>query len=360
MKRIEEAFCRQPEYESKSKRLAHAISELINDDVLKSGDALPPQREIASALGVALGVVTQVFNSMKKNGLLYGERGRGTFVAYKTRFAHDIGDRFSLDEDSFEIEDTNENKNLILCNVIERLNFLNDPLPDYIELGSMPSIPGTLKNYGAAYLRQHGLHIAPQDVTICHNAYVALGVAFNLIGRNGVIGMPELSFAPLLSKRLLAANARIIPIMTDHSGILPEALENACQLYGLTALTCSPECEIPTTYRMNLQRRQEIAEIARKYDLTIVENNWLIPNGTEPEIPPLMQLVPERTIFLEHGTKMLCNCEFCSFSYVPISLRDEFIYLRNITAGPLGLLARRLTRYWLEKGLVEKEFTKKK
>lgn len=337
-----------------AERLEEAIRNLIASGGLRDGEA-PPQRTIAEELGISLALANRVFNKLKKDGLLYGERGRGSFVAFRTHFAHDYGDRFSLDEDWLD-EPPPASAGPILCNLVERLNFMDSPLPETVAF--MPQAGG-LKEYGAEYLAQYGLRLKPCDVTISHNAYLAFSTAFQICCEQGAaIAAPELSFLPIFSKKLAAANARLVPLECDSFGIIPEALENACRVFGAKLATCSPGCELPTATIMHLRRRERIAEIARRHDLAIIENCWLMP-GFEASPPPLAALAPERTIFLEHGTKMLSHGNFCSFSYIPPRLREKFIYQRNIAAGPLALLARRICAHWLKSGLAQADFSRK-
>lgn len=343
----------------KAERLEGAILRMIKEGLLLGGDALPPQREIAARLDVSLSVVTKVFNNLKKSGVLYGERGRGSFVAQKGQFAHDQGDRFYLDEDSLEERAHKTPEGPVLCNLVERLEFMNEPLPETLDFKNLPASKPALKEYGAEYLRFLGMRLSPENITVSHNAYLALWVAFKICCPPGsVLGAPDISFLPLFRSRLAAANVDLVPIASDDYGIQPEALERACVNHHLTALTVSPECELPTTKRMGGKRRGETAAIARKYNLTIIENNWLLPDA-EPEIPALAAFAPERTILLEHGSKMLSCGSFCSFSYVPLPLREKFIYQRNIIAGPLPLFSRRLTAYWIDSGRMAREFESK-
>lgn len=361
---IHDAFAAQDASLPRGKRLEAALLSLLDRAVLVEGDALPPQREVAGALGLSLGTVTKAYERLKRSGMLYGERGRGSFIAYRRQFAHDFGDRFVLDEDHLHdgvAEGEADEDACILCNVIERLEFLNPPLPARLPLGPAPGEgPDSLRETGSAYLRQLGVYLRPGDVMLSHNAYVALWTAFQVGCPPGsVLGVPTLSFMPLFQQRLVAANVRLVPLSSDDYGIVPEALENACRTQGLSVLSCSPECELPTTYRMEGKRREEIAALARKYDLKVIEHNWLLPNGQEPDQRALAMFIPERTIFLEHGSKMLACGTCCSFSYVPESLRADFIYMRNILFGPLPLLSRRLSYSWLSKGFARRDFARK-
>ena len=47
---------------------------------LRPGDRLPPQRDLASAIGVTVGTVTRAYQLAARQGLVGGEIGRGTYV----------------------------------------------------------------------------------------------------------------------------------------------------------------------------------------------------------------------------------------------------------------------------------------
>ena len=61
-------------------RLAEAISRDVVGGVLGRGDRLPPQRELADAMGLTVGTVTRAYQIATRRGLIAGEVGRGTYV----------------------------------------------------------------------------------------------------------------------------------------------------------------------------------------------------------------------------------------------------------------------------------------
>lgn len=61
--------------------LADALESDIHSGILKPGEKLPPQRELADRLGVNLSTVTRAFRVCALNGLIFGVVGSGTFVA---------------------------------------------------------------------------------------------------------------------------------------------------------------------------------------------------------------------------------------------------------------------------------------
>src|SRR5262245_34554933 len=60
--------------------IADAIAADLAAGRLKSGERLPPQRELAWKLGVTVGTVTRAYQEAEKRGLLTGEVGRGSFL----------------------------------------------------------------------------------------------------------------------------------------------------------------------------------------------------------------------------------------------------------------------------------------
>jgi DNA-binding transcriptional MocR family regulator len=84
----------------------------------------------------------------------------------------------------------------------------------------------------------------------------------------------------------------VVTVELDEHGIVPEALEAACRRHGAQVLCLTTEAQNPTTGRMPVKRRQEIAEIARRYDLQILEDDCY--SVAESDIPSLRALAPER------------------------------------------------------------------
>lgn len=63
-----------------SDAISEQILKLISTGVLKPGDALPPQRQLASQLGVSLSSLREALHALAAIGVIEVKRGRGTFV----------------------------------------------------------------------------------------------------------------------------------------------------------------------------------------------------------------------------------------------------------------------------------------
>ncbi len=66
-----------PPYE----QLRRQLADLITAGQLGPGDRLPPLRQLAGDLGVAVGTVARTYRELEQEGLLSSRRGGGTRVA---------------------------------------------------------------------------------------------------------------------------------------------------------------------------------------------------------------------------------------------------------------------------------------
>ncbi|MDD3169836.1 MAG: winged helix-turn-helix domain-containing protein, partial [Eubacteriales bacterium] len=81
------------------KALAEALEADIKTGILKPGEKLPPQRELADQINVNLSTVTRAFRLCELKGLISGVIGRGTFVSTDAKVSLSL----TSQEDAFNI-----------------------------------------------------------------------------------------------------------------------------------------------------------------------------------------------------------------------------------------------------------------
>ncbi|TAI64222.1 aminotransferase class I/II-fold pyridoxal phosphate-dependent enzyme [Bradyrhizobium sp. Leo170] len=87
----------------------------------------------------------------------------------------------------------------------------------------------------------------------------------------------------------------------DEHGVVPTALDAACRRHAPKAVYLVPTIHNPTTATMPLSRREEVAEILRRNDVLLLEDDAYGP--LEPDAVPLASLIPERTYFMASLSK---------------------------------------------------------
>lgn len=79
-------------------QLEEEIKSMILHQQLKPGDLLPSEREYAEKYAISRMTVRQAISNLVKEGLIYRQKGKGTFVADK-KFEQDLSGLTSFSED---------------------------------------------------------------------------------------------------------------------------------------------------------------------------------------------------------------------------------------------------------------------
>ena len=132
------------------------------------------------------------------------------------------------------------------------------------------------------------------------------GLDIRIIAPGALEPMTDSPTNLLLSKKAADAGvktlAEVVPyrlhgVDLDAGGLKPAALEKAIAETGARVLYTIPTLQNPTTITMTAARRKQIAAIARKRDLLIVEDEAYRAIAAPGDRPPTFtELAPDRTI----------------------------------------------------------------
>ncbi len=279
--------------------LSRALREAIRSGDLPQNAQLPTVRDLAWRLHLTPGTVARAYQMATQEGLLAATVGRGTFVAAQAP-------RLGPTQPLYTERVTGGTTGLVdlrppqVAEVGQREAF-RAALLDMAETTGQGWLDYTSQS-GEAELRAEIVTwmgdrllgpIGPQDVALTHGGQNAIHLIFDccLRGERPVVLIEELAY-PGFRYAARAARAEVVPVEIDDHGVVPEALEAACRRHGAQVLCLTSEAQNPTTGRMPVERRQQIAEIARRYDLQILEDDCY--SVAESEIPSLRALAPER------------------------------------------------------------------
>lgn len=181
------------------------------------------------------------------------------------------------------------------------------------------------------WLAEQGITASEDRLLFSHGAQHGIMLALLATGCVG-----ETLFCEGLSYPGMLGNARqlknqVVGLAMDEEGLLPEALDAACRTRRAKLLYLTPTLQNPTTATMSLARRDAIVAIARRHDLLIVEDdvNGLLP---ESALPPLVNLAPERVIYLGSLAKIACGGLRVGFVLSPPALRNGFAQAMRLSS----------------------------
>lgn len=336
---------------TKHKLLTERIIADIDANILPAQTRMPTHRDLARQLGVSVQTVSLSYKEAERRGYLRGEVGRGTFVRSRVT---ETADRFMLDRDPGETVDLSiiraiyteaheDASRAVMRRLAQSDNsaFMRPCRP----------IAGLERHRAAAqvWLRGLGVEAVTDRILITNGAAHGLFLAVAAVVRPGEIVLTEnLTDHGIIGlANVLGFTLRGLP--TDQEGILVEAFEEACAAGGVTALVLIPSLGNPTSHVMGAERRQAIAEVARRYGVYVVEDEVYKPLLETP-LPSFTDLLPDLGFFVTSFTKSVLTGLRVGYLVVPSQYTIRVASIMRVTSWSATNLPAEIATLWIEDG----------
>ncbi|GGA27004.1 MocR-like ectoine utilization transcription factor EhuR [Neptunicoccus cionae] len=291
----------RPAYRS----LVQAIELAIQHGDLKPGDQLPPHRKLAFDLKLSVQTVSRAYDKLTEAGRVVGEVGRGTFV----RGAQDdipvpFVSRKTADRvlDMSLIKPVLDQTHDIAMEKV--LRSMARSLPQAVLSGFRPDeLQDEEPESARRWLKLCGVDTGSSGVVVTNGSTSAMSMALMTAAQAGDLILTEDVGHHTLRSLTRYLGMRLEGVHVDSEGICPDALERRCLQEPVKALYLMPGGTNPLGFVMSAQRRARIVDIARRFDILIVENHAWGPLLQGP--PPLAALAPERVLFFTSLTKSI-------------------------------------------------------
>jgi DNA-binding transcriptional MocR family regulator len=332
--------------------IVQALEQDIQAGRLRPGDRLPTQRDLAEQLGVALGTVTRAYNEAMGRGLIHSGGRLGTFVG--------LPDAVPAD---FQVKESGEAEEVINLAHNYPATLDNPDLSEaFRELAVYQHSPYLLRyttpegyrrhrQAGAKWAEMLGLKVNSDRVLPSAGAQQALAAVLLTLAKPGdAIAADHLTY-PGIKSLCSLFRMRLLPIASDAEGIIPDELERAAQEDEIKALYVVPTLNNPTNAIIPSKRRKEIARIAKRRGMMIIEDEIY---RALVESPPAMfaELEPDRTFLVASVSKIIAGGLRAGFIIPPVEYHERLgntLYTLNLNIShlPLEIVAR-----WIEDGTV--------
>ncbi len=261
----------------KYRAVADALKQAIAQGDLGVGDRLPPVRELAWHLKITPGTVARAYTILTDDGRVVAEVGRGTYVADRKR-PPTPGPLLSFDET------TPDNINLYFSRPpdVGQVALISDGMRRLADtprrsLMDYPSAEAYAPARRAVLRWLSDAVLGPADedqVVLSHGGQsgVSLVLQSVLKGPSPVVLVEEV-FYPGFRRAAQLARAEIVPVPMDAHGLIPAALDELCQKHEAQVLCTSAEVHNPTGLFTPPERRDEIAKVAARHGLNVLEDD---------------------------------------------------------------------------------------
>ncbi|MBO6824786.1 MAG: PLP-dependent aminotransferase family protein [Sneathiella sp.] len=292
----------------KTKDVISLLDQRIMDGSLKAGERLPTHRDMAWDLKCSVGTVSRAYAELERRGLTTAHVGRGTFVAPPAR-AEDGNVRFLpvAELDAPDKVDLSLNRffHPAAQGTFQRLiSDLSHRIPqngyrDYIDSrGREQDI-----YWGARWVGRLAGPIPEEHLMVTQGAQSAMFLSLGALCNPGDSIAIEAYGYPGIKAAAQAQKLKTLTVEMDEEGMKPDHLASICEKGLISAIVTVPTNHNPTGTTLPLHRRQQIVEIAKKYDIPIIEDGVYAPFHNR-DLPTFYELDPEHGIFLTSFSKV--------------------------------------------------------
>jgi DNA-binding transcriptional MocR family regulator len=292
--------------------IADALDAAIARGELAPGMRLPPQRDLASRLGVDLTTVTRAYETARLRGLIEARGRAGSFVCDPARI--DSGPRAAFDAG------------------------MNMPpaLPRGLLARTMARTASELLARDAACLQYQPAGGAREDRIAGATLLTRLGVpgdadhvwvtaggqhALYAILRAGLSPGDAVACGTHIYSGLRAVAARLGVRLVPLRQLDAASVEAAATAERIRALYVVPTNDNPTTATLSATVRERIAAVCEQHDITVIEDDAYAALAAKP-IAPIASLIPHRSWHVASMSKIISP-----------ALRVAFVHAPDIAAG---------------------------
>jgi DNA-binding transcriptional MocR family regulator len=337
-------------------KIADAMTSAIRLGTLAIGTRLPTQRELAAELAVNVGTVSRAYTSLQNQGLIEARPRLGTFVRARAAHSQRTGDQRSA-------------STLVNLGTNTRIPsaFASAFGPTLADLGAHEDVIHKIEGYKpvggllehraavARWLSASGGAFEPEQVLITDSASTAALVVLMALAQPGDLVLTESLTFPGLKLATSELGLRLVGVDMDAEGMNPEALERACMKEKPRLIVCTPTLQNPTCSIMGEQRRRDIADIARRHGVVVVEDavyHMMVPSAQRPGY--LAAYLPDLTIMISSVSKTIAQVFRIGLIVASESLARRLLGPLQAVAftGP-NLMAEILAR-WIDDGTADR------
>jgi DNA-binding transcriptional MocR family regulator len=147
-------------------------------------------------------------------------------------------------------------------------------------------------------------HLDARQLVVCPGAQAAIAALILALTEPGDVILAEPTTYPGLRAAATQFGRHIIAVESDEHGMVPAMLEEACRRHKPGLVYLNPTLQNPTAITMPERRRKELAIIAKRCNVRIVEDDpyWLLADAPPP---PIATFAPEQVAYISTLSKCL-------------------------------------------------------
>lgn len=263
-------------------QIARQIIDAVNDGVLRSGDRLPPQRDLAQAMGVDLTTVTRAYTEVRQAGLLDAHGAGGTYIASSAAAGNTVD--LSMNIPPFLGSSMTARLFQAGMGLAQERLAGGELLSYHVGAGARAD-----RDAAAQWLAPALGQVDTGRIVICPGAQAAIAAVLLARTQPGDTIVADTLTYPGLLAAARVLQRTVVAVDGDAEGMRPDLLEQACRERRPALLCLTPTIHNPTTITLSAARRHALMDVAARHRLALLEDDpyWLLAGDAPPPLATL-------------------------------------------------------------------------
>lgn len=330
------------------------IENLMSNNMLKSGEPLPTIRFMVNELKVNKSTVQRAYQELEKNHKIYSIPKSGYYLI----------DQDPLKESSQEIIDLSHvvlEERLLPYNefnhsINKAINLYNSNLFTYSDARGLL----TLRQVLVDHLKQNQVFIELKNIVITSGTQQALHILLNIEFPNQknkiLIEHPSYD---LFIKSAKLSGCELISIPVGEEGIDLKRLEKLFKVEKIKFFYTMPRLHNPLGRCYTEKEKQKIVELAYKYDVYIVEDDYLSDiDYNMKRLPMHYYDTHHQVIYLKSYSKVFMPGMRIGTAVLPEELLGDFSSYKAVLDISAPLLSQGGLEVFIKSGMYDKHVKK--
>ena len=305
----------------KYEHVAKKVKDKILKDVYLPGSKLPSIQELAKEFSLNKDTIIRAYKLLEAQHLIYSVPKSGYYVMKSTTTAGETTSMIDM-RTTCPANEVNPYKDFYHC-MEKAISLYEHKLFAYSPPKGMPELISILRKH----LTNHQIFAKEQDIFITTGAQQALFILTSINFPNG--GDTILVEQPTYNVMLETINANhtpVIGISRTERGIDFAELERIFANHKIKFFYLMPRFQNPTGFSYTNAQKKEILRLAKKYQVYLVEDDYLVDLETDQKNDPIAAFDTDNlVIYVKSFSKTLLPGLRLGMTIIPTELQAAFI-----------------------------------
>ncbi|MDQ0091428.1 DNA-binding transcriptional MocR family regulator [Paenibacillus anaericanus] len=332
-------------------KIMNDIERRIDDGEIRGGQRLPSIRQLAEHYSCSKSTIIRAYSELEKRHLVYSIPQSGYYVVLK-KVELEPSAGHSVIDFSSAAPDPN------LFPYLDFQHCLNKAIDMYrshlFTYGTPQGLPSLL-NVLSKHLTNHQVFTSPEYIMITSGVQQALAILSTMPFPSGkrTVLLEQPSYH-LMIQLLGSYGIPAKGIARSESGIDLYELEHLFRTGNIKMFYTIPRFHNPLGTSYSEKTKKAIGELAKRYDVYVVEDDYLADMETDTKSDPIFAYGSSHVIYLKSYAKILFPGLRLGVAVLPPALLDTFSMHKRLSDIDSSMLSQAALEIYIQSGMFER------